>query len=101
MNKIDYKHIAFHTIVAFYFIWFIVFTILNIMALINVFGEMNTLLNDMLTTLIVLNMFMGTALFLVFKLFRNKSVLDKIIKYTFGAVAVLSVTTVLMIKFKL
>ncbi|NDI98187.1 hypothetical protein GWA97_03780 [Flavobacterium sp. LaA7.5] len=101
MNKIDYKHIAFHTIVAFYFIWFIVFTILNIMALVNFFGEMNNVLNDMLMTLILLNFFMGTALLLVFKLFRSKSILDKIIKYSFGAMSVLSVTTVLVIKLKL
>lgn len=101
MKKIDYKHIAFHTIVAFYFIWFIVFTILNIMALINFFGAMNSMLNDMLMTLILLNFFMGAALFFVFKLFRNKSILDKIIKYSFGIMSALSITTVLVIKLKI
>lgn len=66
----------------------------------NFFGVMNNMLSDMLMNLIVLNLLMGTALFLVFKLFRNKSILDKIVQYTFGAMSVLSVTTVLVIKFK-
>ncbi len=100
MKKIDYKHIAFHTIVAFYFIWFIVFTILNIIALINFFGAMDSILNDMLITLILLNFFMGAALFFVFKLFRNRSVLNKIIKYSFGIMSALSLTTILVIKLK-
>ncbi|AXG75165.1 hypothetical protein DVK85_13380 [Flavobacterium arcticum] len=100
MKKIDYKHIAFHTIVAFYFIWFIIFVILNSMALINAFGVINTILNNILTTLILLNFFMGVALFFVFKLFQNKSVLDKIIRYSFIIASVLSIITILTLKFK-
>lgn len=98
MGKLDYRHIAFHIILAFYFIWLIVFITLNIITLVNFFGATNTILSDMLITMIVLNLFMGTALFLVFKLFRNKSLLNKVVKYSFGLISVVSLTTVIMIK---
>ncbi|QYJ68293.1 hypothetical protein [Flavobacterium litorale] len=100
MGRLDYKHIAFHIIVAFYFIWLLVFIALVVLTLVNFFSIMDTTLNNMLTTMIVLNLFMGTALYLVFKLFRNKSVLNKVVKYSFGFISVVSLTAVAIIKIK-
>lgn len=100
MKEIDYKHIAFHIIIALYFIWLVVFSTLVVMILINTFQAANSDLNNIFATMLLLNVLMGTALYLVFRLFKAKSLVSKIINYSYGILMFLSVATLIIIKLK-
>ncbi|OIQ15320.1 MAG: hypothetical protein BM557_11670, partial [Flavobacterium sp. MedPE-SWcel] len=73
MKKIDYKHTAFHSIIAFYFIWLIVFIGLISTSIINFLKKENSILNNLFIKLILLNLIIGGMLIIVYRLFKNKS----------------------------
>lgn len=98
MKKFDVRHLAFHVLVALYFIWMAVFGTLMGMALVNNFSENQTTLSLLFTQWIFMNLIMGTALFLVIRMFRNRTVLDKIIFGSYIFLALASVIVVLMIR---
>lgn len=97
MKKIDSRHLLFHIVVALYFIWMVVFSILLGMALYTAFGVTNRSLSPLFMEWIVTNLIMGSALFIVIRLFRNRTLLDKIVLYSFCAMAVAGVAVVLLI----
>lgn len=98
MKKFDVRHLAFHVLVALYFIWMAVFGTLMGMALVNNFSENQTTLSLLFTQWIFMNLIMGTALFLVIRMFRNRTVLDKIIFGSYIFLALASVIVVLLIR---
>ncbi len=97
MKRYDLKHVAYHALVAIYFIWFAVFAVLLVLALNNHYGALNMQLTKILLTLIFLNLFMGTALFLVIQQFRRRSVLSRLIFYSYFFMAAASVSVAIMI----
>lgn len=98
MKKIDFKHTAFHVLVAVYFLWFIVYAVLAFMALSNVYGAANPALTDIFFLWLVLNLFMGTVLFIVIRLFGNRSLLNRVIFYTFIFMFGAAITTIFIVK---
>ncbi|MHA3786673.1 hypothetical protein ACX0HA_00575 [Flavobacterium hauense] len=97
MRKIDSKHIAFHALVALYFIWMVVFSILMGMALANAYGGRDATLAYLFTKWIFLNLIMGSVLYIVIRLFRNRTLLDKIILGSFIFIALASIIVVVLI----
>ena len=97
MRKLDVKHIAYHVLVALYFVWLIVFGVLITMALVNALGNINIQLSRVFMLWILFNLVMGTVLFLVIRLFRKENKLYKIIFYTYFFMVAATVTTVLII----
>ena len=98
MKKIDFKHAAFHAVVAVYFLWLIVFTILVSMSLSNALNNINPQLNGVFLLWILLNLFMGTVLFIVIKLFKNKGVINKVITASYVFMFVAGVVALVFIK---
>lgn len=97
MRKIDGKHLAFHVLVALYFIWIVVFGVLIGMALANSFGIDNPALADAFRTWIVLNFFMGCALFVVIRMFRYTTILVRIVTYSYIFIALAGIATVVIL----
>ncbi|MBF01486.1 hypothetical protein [Flavobacterium coralii] len=98
MSRLDYKHTAFHILIAVYFIWFAITGTLIGMALINLYDTGNTDLNPAFTAMLLLNLVMGTVLFAVIRLFRNRTLLGKVVKYSYVFMAGTCLTTMLMIR---
>ncbi|PZR19454.1 MAG: hypothetical protein DI539_14005 [Flavobacterium psychrophilum] len=98
MRKIDSKHIAFHVLVGLYFIWMAVFSILMGMALTNTYGNAtNPYLTNVFVQWIYLNLIMGSALYISIRLFRNRTLLDKIILGSFVFMIIAAVVVVMLI----
>lgn len=97
MRKIDSKHIAFHVLVALYFIWLVVFSVLMGMALANAYGGRDAALTILFTKWIFMNLIMGSALYVSIRLFRNRTLLDKIILGSFVFIAIASIIVVVLI----
>lgn len=84
MRKIDLKHAVFHVVVGIYFLWLIVYGVLLFMASSNALNEFpNLQLNEVLRLWIILNLIMGTVLFIVIRKFRNRTLLNRVIMYSF------------------
>ncbi|MDV6167932.1 hypothetical protein R1T16_05815 [Flavobacterium sp. DG1-102-2] len=98
MRKIDNRHIVFHVLVALYFLWMAVFGSLLGMALFNAYGNADAVLASLFTNWIFTNFIMGLILFLVIRLFRNRTLLDKIILYTYFFMAISAIVVVLLIE---
>jgi hypothetical protein len=97
MKKIDSRHIAFHTLVALYFIWMVVFSVLMGMALTNAYGGRDAALTILFTKWIFMNLIMGSALYVSIRLFRNRTLLDKIVLGSFIFMAAASIVVVVLI----
>lgn len=97
MRKVDSKHIAFHVVVALYFLWIMVFCALMGMALTNAYGRQDGSLTLLFTKWIFMNLIMGSALYIVIRLFRNRTLLDKIVFWSFILMAVASIVVVVLI----
>jgi hypothetical protein len=96
MKAIDYKHVAYHVLVALYFVWFVVFAGLLAMALVHYLNNGNYDLSRALVLWILFNLVMGTVLFIVIRLFRKSHVTGRIILYTYFLMAASSVTVMLI-----
>jgi hypothetical protein len=97
MKNYDLKHLAFHILVGLYFIWIIVFCILLSLTLSNALSNGNADFTRMLLVWVFLNFIMGISIFMVLRLFRNKSLLGRIIPYSFGTVAVAALLSALFV----
>ena len=97
MKNYDLKHIAFHVLVGLYFIWLLLFCILLSIAINNVLESKNPDIAGLLLLWISLNFVMGTLLFVVIQLFRNRSLLGRVILYSYGGLTVAAVITVFFI----
>lgn len=98
MRKIDSKHIAFHALVALYFIWVVVFSTLLGMALVNAYGPHDVTLTFLFTKWIFMNLITGSALYIVIRLFRNRTLLDKIVLWSFIVMAIAAIVVVVLIE---
>lgn len=97
MKNYDIKHIAYHVLVAIFFIWVVVYATLLILALNNYYSGLNPQFSKIALTWIALNFFMGTALFIVIVQFKKQTVLSRIIMYSYFVMAATSLTTVLIL----
>ena len=92
MKNYDIKHIAFHVLVALYFIWLPVFGVLLYLALNDTLNTANVSLSKIFLTWIFLNLIMGSALFFVIQLFQKKNLVNKIIRVSYITMTVLAIT---------
>jgi hypothetical protein len=99
MNKIDYRHIAYHVLLALYFIWLLVYTILIVTSLYNTFGAGNYELTRLSLLLIFFNLVMGTALCIVIRLFKKGGWVSATISVSYIIMAAVSLVTVLLVKY--
>jgi len=97
MKNYDIKHVAYHVLVAIYFIWFAVCGFLLATTLNTYYTGFNLQLIKMLLTWIFLNLFMGTALFIVIQQFKKQTLLSRIILYGYFLITAACITTVLII----
>jgi hypothetical protein len=100
MRKVDRKHIAFHVLVGLYLIWAVVFATLMGLAIANSLGANNGTLTELFTGYIVLNLIMGSALFVVIRLFRNTTLLNRVIFVSYLLLGIASIITVCILKVK-
>jgi len=92
MKNYDIKHIAFHVLVALYFIWLPVFGVLLYLALNDTLNTANVSLSKIFLTWIFLNLIMGSALFFVIQLFQKKNLVNKIIRVSYITMTVVAIT---------
>ena len=83
MKKLDVKYTAFHILIGVYFLWVAVITVLIGMTAFNEINHINAGLNEVFLFWILLNLFMGTAIFTVIRMFRNKTILNRIVLYSY------------------
>jgi len=95
MKKFDFKHIAFHALLGLYFIWLIVFGTLLVLAVNNIINNGSPEIAKLLLIWISLNFIMGICLFIVLRLFRNRTILGRIILYTFTGIAIAALVIVI------
>jgi hypothetical protein len=98
MSKIDTRHIVFHILIALYLIWIVVYAALLAIAIINVFGSDNIALTRVFMLWIFLNLLMGSVLFIVIRLFRNKTILNRLVLYSYCIMGAASIITVIIIR---
>jgi hypothetical protein len=99
MSRLDYKHTAFHVLIALYFIWFAVTATLVGMALVNLYIAGNTNLYPAFIAMLLFNLIMGTVLFAVIRLFKNRTLLGKIVKYSYIFMAGTCLTAIIIIRY--
>jgi hypothetical protein len=97
MKKLDIRHIVFHTLIAVYSIWLVVYGTLLTVALINVFGAADRQLSKVFMIWIFLNLLMGSILFVVIRLYRTSGRLNRLVFYSYIFMAIASVVSVLLI----
>lgn len=83
MKKLDLKHTTFHILVGIYFLWVVVIIMLIGMTTFNKINHIDAELNEVFLFWILLNLFMGTAIFTVIRMFRNKTILNRIVLYSY------------------
>lgn len=97
MKKIDVKHILFHILVALYAIWVVVYGILLSMTFANAITHGANPLSRVLAMWLLLNLVMGTALFIVIRLFRRASPINKFVLYTYFIMAGATIAALLTV----
>ena len=96
-RHIDKKHIAFHVLVAVYFIWALIFCALLGMAIASYTTRQAGVAN-VLGNWLLANLLMGSLLYLVIKMFRHKSGVLKAITISYFALATLSIIAQVIIR---
>ena len=97
MKNYDLKYIAFHVLVGLYFIWLLVFFVLIGMSLNHTFNVGNLQLAKVYLVWISLNLIMGTSIFMVLRLYRNSTLLGKVIKFSYWFVVFAALVTAILI----
>jgi hypothetical protein len=97
MKQIDAKHLAYHVLIALYFIWLPVFAVLLGMAVNSAVFHTDFSFGKILLLWISLNLVIGTSLYFVIRLFEKHGVLYKFVSYSYYFLALLSVTVVFLI----
>ncbi|MCW4467424.1 hypothetical protein OGH69_00455 [Flavobacterium sp. MFBS3-15] len=87
MKRFDVKHTVFHILVGLYFIWAFIFAALLAMAISNTVEPRNSELTGMFPVWILMNLVMGSALYVVMRMFRSKDVINKAVRVSFIALA--------------
>ena len=98
MKKIDFKHAAFHVLVGVYFLWVAVFTVLISMSISNSISNINPQLGGLFSLWTLFNLFMGTVLFVVIRLFRKKGMLSKIIATSYIFILIAGIVSLFLAK---
>ncbi|OYQ32086.1 hypothetical protein CHU92_14510 [Flavobacterium cyanobacteriorum] len=99
MKNLDTRHIIFHILIALYMLWLVVYGILLYITLHNASGNGNPSLNRALMLWVFFNLLMGSILFIVIRLYRNKTVLNRLVLYSYcfmGAATVVILTVIKM-----
>ncbi|MGQ2985092.1 hypothetical protein [Flavobacterium sp.] len=87
MKRFDIRHTAYHILVALYFIWAFVFAALLAMAISNTIGSLNANLAGMFPMWILMNLVMGSALFVVIRMFRSSELINRTVRISFIVLA--------------
>ena len=95
MKNYDVKHIAFHALVGLYFIWLPIFCILLWVSGNAAYTAINPQYSRIFLLWILLNYVMGSALFFVIRLFGYKNTISKIILYSYVAMALAGIATII------
>lgn len=97
--KADSTHKAYRIVVVVYFVWLAVYASLIGLALANSIGNAaNPFLSRLFMQWMFFNLIMGTALFIVIRLFKRHTALTKVMFYSYYFVAAATLTTVLIIR---
>lgn len=97
-GNIDKKHVAFHVLVAVYFIWALVFSALIGLAVANTYGMENPQMSIILGNWLLANLAMGSLLYIVIKMFRYKTTLLKAITVSYFVLATISIIAQVVIR---
>lgn len=97
MKKFDIRHIVFHTLIAVYSIWLAVYGTLLTVALINAFDKADRQLSKVFMTWIFLNLLMGSILFVVIRLYKTPGLLNRLVLYSYGIMALVTLAAVAII----
>lgn len=90
MKNYDLKHIAFHVLVILYFVWFVVYSVLIGMGLLNVYNIKNDSLENVLLLMILFKFISGSLLFLIISYFKSKTTLTKVIRCSYILISIIS-----------
>lgn len=96
MKEIDVKHLAYHVLVALYFIWLAIFSVLVVFALNSTLSAVNPDLTKILLLWLLLNIVIGSTLFFVIRLFNSNRVIYRIILYTYFTMVIACVCTMIL-----
>lgn len=97
MKKFDIRHIVFHTLIAVYSIWLVVYGTLLTVALINAFDKADRQLSKVFMVWIFLNLLMGSILFVVIRLYKTLGMLNRIVLYSYCIMALVTLAAVALI----
>lgn len=97
MRELDVKHLAYHVLVGLYFIWLPVFIILIGLAINSSVYMGNMQLSKIILLWIFLNLVIGTSLYAVIRLFDWRRRLGRVITYSYYAMAVACITTIMIV----
>lgn len=100
MKRFDLKHTAFHILVALYFIWAFVFAVLLSLAISNTLNTYNPALTGLFPMWILMNLVMGSALFIVIRLFGTREVIGKAVRYSFIALSAAAICIMIFVGVK-
>ena len=100
MKRYDLKHIIFHILIALYSIWVLVYSALIAIVLINTFGPTTIEMKKAFMVWIFLNLLMGSLLFIVIRLYSNRTIINGLVLYSYFIMCAAAVTTVLLIKIR-
>lgn len=83
MKEIDAKHLAYHTLLGLYFLWLAIFSTLLLLYVNSLVTTGTGQICRLLLLWILLNVVIGTSLFMVIRLFNNKGWLFKFVIITY------------------
>ena len=98
MRQFDGRHLIFHVLIALYFIWLLLYASLIGITLYNLLNLGDAKITRVFLVWIAFNLFMGTVLFIVIRLYREQVRAGKFVLYSYSAMALLSVATILLAK---
>lgn len=83
MKGIDLKHLVYHVLIGLYFVWLALFGVLQYIACTAALADKNSGLARIVLLWLLLNLVLGTTLFLVLRLFNKKNLLQRLVQYSY------------------
>ncbi len=83
MKGIDLKHLVYHVLIGLYFVWLALFGVLQYFACTTALADKNSALAGIVLLWLLLNLVLGTTLFLVLRLFNKNNRLQRLVQYSY------------------
>lgn len=83
MKGIDLKHLVYHVLIGLYFVWLALFGVLQYFACTKALADKNSALAGIVLLWLLLNLVLGTTLFLVLRLFNKNNRLQRLVQYSY------------------